>query len=205
MAEYRHRDVVREMIDDARVRVPRLQPSYITVTLGERLSDIVTSGGVVIGDDGVPLIGDPPLTSQEWIDAQVALEPHGEIPAAIIDPEDDTWLSGNLTKQGERLKTLEAVLPKKAALEALHAEATLYSTQVGSLKPGVKPDPDRKPGVVDTTDSNSPFNPARRFESEQTRHNEIEKGIKRFGVKWAQGQCAKFGVDLAGRKLVPRK
>jgi hypothetical protein len=213
-SSYEYPDPVGRVIDAGRVRVPRLQSSYISITLAERMSDLRKARKTVIGDDGDVLIyssqvdkdgkpkdGDAPLTVEEWIDQQVELEPHGLVPAAIIDPQDDTWLSGNLSKQGERLKALEAVLPKKAALEALNAEAELYGTKVGSLRPGTKPNADGTPGVVDNGDSNSPFNPKRRFESDQTRYNEIEKGIKRFGIKWAQGQCAKFSVDLAGRPL----
>jgi hypothetical protein len=53
-------------------------------------------------------------------------------------------LSGDLSQQGERFKTIRAIyqegpLGDKLANEALAAEAALYNTQSGSTTPGVKP------------------------------------------------------------------
>jgi hypothetical protein len=52
--------------------------------------------------------------------------------------------------------------------------------------------------------ANSPFNPQKRYLTEQSRQNEIVKYIGRFGTKSAQAAAAKFGVDLAGRPLRKR-
>ena len=55
--------------------------------------------------------------------------------------------------------------------------------------------------IVADQDSNSPFNPAKRFLTEETRANECGKYIIRFGTKAARDKCEKFQVDIAGRPL----
>jgi hypothetical protein len=58
--------------------------------------------------------------------------------------------------------------------------------------------------IVAAEDANNPFNPKKRYLTEETRINDITKFINHFGTKAAQAACAKFQVDIAGRPLPKR-
>ena len=58
--------------------------------------------------------------------------------------------------------------------------------------------------IVAADDSNSPFNPKKRFLTEESRQRKITKFINHFGTKAASAACAKFQVDIAGRPLRER-
>jgi len=58
--------------------------------------------------------------------------------------------------------------------------------------------------IIADQDSNSPFNPAKRFLTEETRANECAKFVVRFGTKATRAQCVKFNCDIAGRPLRKR-
>jgi len=92
-----------------------------------------------------------------------------------------------------------------------YAEARRKAWGAGfELKSGIEPGTEAKQDeevvvkakkIVSDESSNSPFNPAKKFESPVTRANECAKFINRFGTKAAQAQCAKFSCDIAGRPL----
>jgi hypothetical protein len=52
--------------------------------------------------------------------------------------------------------------------------------------------------------ANSPFNPKKKYTSDEARLRDIGKYVTRFGTKSAQKACLRFGVDLAGRALQRR-
>jgi hypothetical protein len=54
---------------------------------------------------------------------------------------------------------------------------------------------------------NNPFNPAKKYASDDVRQNEIVKYLAAFGPKAVEKACAKYGVDIAGRPLraAPRR
>jgi len=58
--------------------------------------------------------------------------------------------------------------------------------------------------IVADQDSNSPYNPAKRYLNDETRANECAKFLARFGTKAVRAQCEKFSVDIAGRPLRKR-
>ncbi|SDI55202.1 MULTISPECIES: hypothetical protein [Bradyrhizobium] len=55
----------------------------------------------------------------------------------------------------------------------------------------------------DNENANNPFNPKKKYSSDQARQNEIGKFITFFGTKSAAAAAKKFGTDLAGRPLRP--
>jgi hypothetical protein len=203
-SEYRYPDFVAAVTNDVRVRIPRLQPSAQTALIREA-SQLVTHGEIVIDDDNTALT-QAGQTSQEWIDARVAEGgAYMEVPAVVIDAADTTWTKVDdkgkisLTAQGERHKILKTQLGSdKAATAHMEAEAALYNTKFGSTTPGVKPGEQK---VEPDSDTNNPFNPAKKYTSQEARENEIVKYTVRFGTPAARKSAAKYSVDLAGRIL----
>lgn len=53
-------------------------------------------------------------------------------------------------------------------------------------------------------DSQSPYNPLKRYLSAESRAAECVKYLNRFGTAAVRAQCAKYSVDIAGRPLAKR-
>jgi hypothetical protein len=98
---------------------------------------------------------------------------------------------------------------KKFGTEFAEQRRAAWGASPGTIKSGNEPGAENHSAevvkkaekIVAAEDSNSPFNPQKRFLTAETRVNEISKFIVRFGTKAAQAHAAKFQVDLAGRPL----
>jgi hypothetical protein len=91
--------------------------------------------------------------------------------------------------------------------ELFERRRLMWGASKGTIQSGTEPGVDSKAVVEQATrivadqDSNSPFNPAKRFLTGETRENECIKYIKRFGTEAVRGQCVKFNCDISGRPL----
>jgi len=100
---------------------------------------------------------------------------------------------------------------KKFGTEFAEQRRLVWGASPGTIQSGTEPGTNHSAEVVKKAEkivaaeeSNSPFNPNKRYLNETTRANECAKYIVRFGPKPAQAQCAKYQVDLAGRPLRKR-
>jgi hypothetical protein len=133
MPEFKYVDVVRLAVSAAHARIPRLQKG-VANTIAEEVSAQVARGDWIDG------LNKQAQTPEQFVDFYVSSRPYTEIPATVIDTQDDVWTSGSLKRQGERYRELLAYLGnEKLATAALAEEAKLYGAAVGSTKPGVKP------------------------------------------------------------------
>src|ERR1700676_397017 len=98
MPEYKYPDTVRLAINAANARTPRLQPSAVR-EFGEMISKEVSNGDWSVFD-GAP-INPAGQNVEESLDFCVSTRPHWEVPATVVDAADDTWTSGNLSKQAK--------------------------------------------------------------------------------------------------------
>jgi hypothetical protein len=137
MSKYDYPDVLVIGVNAAHVRVPRLQKS-VPAEFGEMLSREIARGEWVL--DGATPVNSVGQGVEDYLDHLISTRPHWEIPATVIDDQDDTWESGSLEKQGERWKALRKFHPTDAATtKAMAAEAALYGAKFGSTQKGVKP------------------------------------------------------------------
>jgi hypothetical protein len=197
MAEYHYIDVVKKGITAGHVRDPRLQKSAIA-EFGRFLSDEVNAGEW--SQDGDEAINSKGQNVEEYLDHLISTRPHWLVPATVVDAADDTWTSGDLTKQGKRWKELRAFLGNDNSTNAaMAAEAALYGAVPGSKKIGVKPgtqksDPDvKEAGPSNPWSSKWRGTPAEAL-TEQTR-------LIRLGSKVATNMAKAAGVSVFGTKL----
>jgi hypothetical protein len=196
---YNYPDTVRLAINAANARTPRLQPSAVR-EYGEMISKEVANGDWHLLD-GVP-VNPAGQNVEESLDFVVSSRPHWEVPATVVDAADDTWTSGNLSKQGKRYKELKAFLGSDAAtIAAINAEAALYGTQMGSTKPGIKPG--TKPDKIGDDGSPSPFtNPwSKQFKGSHEEAIAQQGRIIKSGSKLAENLARAAGVSIFGRPL----
>jgi hypothetical protein len=197
MSEFRYIDTVKLGLNAANARVPRLQISAIK-EFGELLSREVTAGEWV--QDGETVINAAGQSPEQYLDHWVSTRPHALIPAVLVDAADDTWTSGNLTKQGARFRELKSFLGSdKAADKAMAEEAALYGAVPGSTKKGVKPGSEReeKPGSV------SPNNPwSDKFHgTPQEALAEQTRLIRTLGTKGSASIAKAAGYSILGAKI----
>jgi len=199
MAEFVYPDTVKRVIQAASARVPRLQPSFIK-EIGEVVSQQVTAGDWPGDEAGNPLnsAGQNP---EDFVDHYTSTRPHGEIPAVLADPADDTWTSGSLTKQGKRWRELKAYLGSdKAADEAMAEEAARYGTVPGSTKPGVKPGEKQADEKSSAPSPSNPWNPKTKF-TPQEALAEQKRLLRTLGAEACIREAAKCGVSVFGVPL----
>lgn len=135
---YRYVDVVRLAHDACQARIPQMQKSAID-EFCENISHEVTAGKwTANGSDNA--LNAEGQDVERYLDICISTRPHWLIPEVVTVASDDTWTSGNLTKQAARWKELFAVLGDKGATDrAMAEEAARYGTAVGLTKPGVVP------------------------------------------------------------------
>lgn len=122
----------------AALRTPRMQKEAIT-EYGDWVSREITLGNFSID----PANGEPIHSTGQNLDehreAWIKPRPHSLVPVTLEDPTDDTWTSGNITKQGARLKQLRAFCGSDAAaLVLLTEEAALYGVKPFTTEKGEK-------------------------------------------------------------------
>jgi hypothetical protein len=105
-----------------------------------------------------------------------------------------------------------ASLYRKYGTELAEQRREAWGASPGTIQSGTEPGAENHSAevvkkaakIVADQDSNSPFNPNKRYLNETTRANECAKFFVRYGTKAAQAHCAKFGTDIAGRVLRKR-
>jgi hypothetical protein len=214
MSEFKYIDAVKHVVIAANARIPRLQPSAIREIADMTSAGVHRGDWVQIGDDVSTADG---MTPEGYVDFVVSTRPHMEVAPEVIEATDDTWLSGSLTKQGERYNAIRAVFQKGEAGDALAkaalaAEAALYGTTPGSTKPGGAPG--SKPEAVDTGTgprlavstqaSDNPWNKSGWHGTEEMRQAKIQSIIK-TSTAMAAGMAKSAGVTLSGQPLRPVK
>ena len=143
MSTFNYIDTVKNGLNAGVARTPRMHKSAVA-EFGRILSGEVSAGDwSQDGDDRT--INSTGQTVEEYLDHLISTRPHWLVPATVVDKADDTWTSGDLTKQGKRWKELRDFLGNDAATNAAcSAEAALYGAKMGStvkgFKPGTKPD-----------------------------------------------------------------
>ena len=121
------------LIDIASLRTPRMQASAIR-DFGDHLSWMVASDMWVVN----PATGEPlsheGKTLEEVLEAWLATRPHALAPVELVDSSGDCWREGNITKQGQRLRELEAFTgsPKAALVMLTHFTAGQHEQRMGS-------------------------------------------------------------------------
>jgi hypothetical protein len=101
---------------------------------------------------------------------------------------------------------------KKFGVEFSEQRRLAWGASPGTIQSGTEPGAEnhstevvaKAAKIVADQDSNSPFNPAKRYLTEATRANECAKFIARYGTKATQAHAAKFGTDISGRPLRKR-
>lgn len=198
MPEFNYVDVPLRGINAARARSPRLQASAIA-EFGEMLSDEVARGQWTIDNDNEP-VNAKGASVEEYLNILVSTRPHWEIPATVVDDADETWLSGNLTRQAERWNKLRAFLGNDAATNAaMAAEAAQYGAKVGSTVPGVLPGtkPDASTNVKGAS---NPWDVRAWKQGEEARQAKMAS-IIRQGTRFAASMAASAGVSITGTPL----
>jgi hypothetical protein len=126
-------------IEMAASRTPRLQPS-VPEEYGFMLSSEVTRGAWTVDPDNGQPLNSAGQSLADHLEFTLKTRPHWLMPAALEDEAEMTWLSGNLTLQGQRLEQLKKFCgSEKAALVLLHEEAERFGTKAFTTVPGVKP------------------------------------------------------------------
>ena len=103
-------------------------------------------------------------------------------------------------------------LYRKYGTELAEQRRLAWGASSGTIRSGTEPGAENHSAetvakakkIVSDQDSASPFNPNKRYLTEETRANECAKFFVRYGTKSAQAQCQKFGTDIAGRILRKR-
>jgi hypothetical protein len=199
-ARYDYIDVVKLGINAAHARVPRLQKSAVA-EFGEILSREVAAGEWP--QDGGEALRSTGHNPEQYLDFLVSTRPHWEIPATVVDAADDTWTSGDLTKQGKRWRELKAFLGSDAAADkAMAEEAAHYGVKPGTTQKGVKP------GSVDDTGKKSApsaglsSNPwSDKFNGNEAARAAKMASIIRSGTKFAASMAASAGKTITGAPL----
>jgi hypothetical protein len=121
----------------------------------------------------------------------------------LEDEADDTWTSGNITKQGARLKQLQKFTgSEKAALVLLTEEAERYGvkpfTQQIGVKPGSVGDKTTEKKAQEKPAENLSLNPwSKHFRGdEQTREARIASILKVSGTKLAENLARAAGTSV---------
>jgi hypothetical protein len=187
-----------------------LQPS-VSDEYGAMLSNEVARGDWIVDPESGDALNSKGQTIADHLEFTLSTRPHWLMPVVLEDEAEAVWTSGNLTKQGARLKQLEAFAGSKAAaLVLLTEEAARYGVKPFTTQVGTKPGSDattidEAKKIVADEGANNPFNPKKVYPGgDQSRLNEIQKFIVRFGAAASARSAAKFGVDLAGRALRKR-
>lgn len=120
-------------------RTPRLQPS-VPEEYGDMLSREVARGDWTVDPENGHPLNSKGQTIADHLEMTLSTRPHWLTPVVLEDEADDTWTSGNLTKQGQRLKQLEEFCgSKNAALVMLTEEAERYGVKPFTTQIGTKP------------------------------------------------------------------
>jgi len=179
-------------------RQPPVQPS-VPPEFSDDVSRNISDWSI---DNGEPL-NSKGQTLPEFADFWLSSRPHCLVPAAVIDVQDETWLSGNLDKQGERWKQLREFLGSDAATNAaIKAEAELYGAKFGSTQKG------RKPGTkpeADSADKGGPNNAwseayAKRH-GQDAAYAERARLMRTLGLKACTSMAAAAGRTITGAVL----
>jgi hypothetical protein len=130
-----------------------------------------------------------------YLDDYLKTRPHLTALEAKRVPLDESleafaWDTDNKTAQGKLYK-----LYGEFQYNERHLAHEAKKTSPDAIKQAIAD------GNVEQEYSNSPFNPAKKFSSEQVRMSEIVKFMRAFGTKKTARHAAKFNVDLAGRSL----
>jgi hypothetical protein len=201
MSTFQYIDVVMLGINAANARVPRLQKSAIA-EYGAILSREVTAGKWQ--QDGEQAINATGHNPEEYLDFLISTRPHWPIPATVVDAADDTWTSGNLSKQGNRWRELKAYLGSdEAADKAMAEEAALYGVKPGTTQKGVKPgtvDDTGKTSAPSTGLSSNPWAGDKFNGNEAARAAKMTSIIKQ-GTKFAASMAACAGKTITGAPL----
>ena len=132
------------------------------------------------------------------LDLTLATRPHWIIPEIVTVVSDDTWTSGNLTKQAARWKEIFAVLGDKAATDrAMAEEAARYGTKVGSTVPGVVPG--TKPATSEKSDTRD--NPYKMRLDDPRRQQRIEEFVAKSPAYLVRGLAKAANCEISGRPL----
>jgi hypothetical protein len=146
--KFRYLEWVPRVVAAAQAHVPRIQQSAISTEITDIASRAAERGDIVqVGDELLTAKGENAEAFVLNILAERTAEDgscHMLVPKEVITITDDTWLSGSLTKQGERYNAIRAVFGKgkegdALAKAAFEAEAALYQTKPGSTTPGIEP------------------------------------------------------------------
>jgi hypothetical protein len=139
--KFRYLEWVPRVVAAAQAHVPRIQQSAISTEITDIASRAAERGDIVqVGDELLTAKGENAEAFVLNILAERTAEDgscHMLVPKEVITITDDTWLSGSLTKQGERYNAIRAVFGKgkegdALAKAAFEAEAALYQTKGAS-------------------------------------------------------------------------
>jgi hypothetical protein len=197
---YDYIDVVKLGINAGNARVPRLQKSAI-IEFSQVLSREVAAGEWQ--QDGEGALNSAGQNVEQYLDHMISTRPHWEVPATVVDAADDTWTSGDLTKQGKRWNELKRFLGSDAATNAaINAEAALYGTKMGSTKKGTKPGDKKSDGDADLK-SAGPNNPWSEKYRGTPQEADAEKArlIRTLGTKGAASIAKAAGYTVLGAKI----
>lgn len=187
-------------------RTPRLQPS-VPAEYGDMLSDEVARGEWTIDPENGEPLSVKGETIPQHLENKIKPRPHWPAPVVLNDVADDVWTSGNLTRQGERLRELERFCGSKAtALVAFNEEAARYGVKPGSTKPGTKPNTDgeKKPGDKTVPQSLNRDASTTNPWSDKFRGTEAERDAKIASILKVQGSKLSEALARAAGTTIGR-
>jgi hypothetical protein len=176
-------------------RTPRLQAS-VAEEYGDMLSREVARGDWTVDPENGQPLNSKGQTIADHLEFTLSTRPHWLMPEVLADEAEDVWTSGNLTKQGERLKQLEHFCGSKvAALVMLTEEAERYGVKPFTTQIGVKSgdDKDKKPG----DEGNLTTNPwSKNFRGDETARAARIASIMKQGTKLAHALAKSAGTTI---------
>ncbi len=173
-------------------RSPRLQPS-VSEEYGDMLSNEVARGDWTVDPENGQPLNSKGQTIADHLEFTLKTRPHWLLPVVLEDEADAVWTSGNLTKQGERLRQLEKFCGSKAAaLVMLNEEAERYGVKPFTTQIGTKPGASGEKKSGD--EGNATTNPwSKNFRGDEAARAARINSIIKTGTKFADALARAAG------------